>query len=92
VTRFFRSTDATLDEVRQTLDAAWSYPNHETKTETALPASADCPHDASGRVYLAVDDAYCEYVLPSQILPQLIAAGVVEEITEEQYRSVLPPV
>jgi len=92
VTRYFRSTDETLDSVRQMLDAEWQYPNDATKTATSLPAAADCPHDSQGRVYLAVDDAYCQYALPSQILPSLIESGNVEEINESQYLAVIPPV
>lgn len=92
VTRYFRSTDEVLSQVNAQLDAAYGYPNDATKTATTLPAAADCPHDANGRVYLAVANAYCEFVLPSQMLPQLIDAGVVEEITEAEYLAVLPSV
>ena len=92
MTRYFRSTDETLDAVRQMLDREWQYPDASTKTDTALPAAADCPHDAQGRVYLAVDDAYCEYVLPSQILPSLIDSGTVEEISLDEYMTVIPTV
>jgi hypothetical protein len=41
-------------------------------------------------VYLAVSAAYCDYVLPGQMLPELIATGAVEEITAEDYAAVLP--
>lgn len=91
MTRFFRSTDAVLLAVNADLDAAYGYPNAETRTATTLPPPADCPHDSQGRVYLAVDDAYCEFVLPSQVIPQLIESGMVEEITEQQYAAVVPP-
>jgi len=89
MTRYFRSTDELLAQVTAQLDAAYNYPNAETKTSTALPAAADCPHDAEGRVYLAVDDAYCDFVLPSQMLPQLIESGAVEEIDEAAYSAVV---
>ena len=92
MTRYFRSTDEVLSQVNFQLDAAYGYPNDATRTSTTLPHPAGCPHDAEGRVYLAVANDYCEYVLPSQMLPQLIDAGVVEEIDEAAYAAVIPPV
>jgi len=88
--RYFRSTPAVYADICAQLDAAYGYPNAETKTERTLPA--DLPSDGQGRVYLAVSAAYCEYNLPSELLPQLIAAGLVEEITAGQYAAVLPNV
>jgi hypothetical protein len=42
-------------------------------------------------VYLRISAEYCAYNLPSEMLPQLIASGAVEEITAEQYAAMLPP-
>jgi len=92
MTRYFRSTDEVLSLVNAQLDAAYGYPNEATRTSTALPPAAECPHDAEGRVYLAVDGAYCDFILPSEMLPQLIDSGVAEEIDEATYQSILPPV
>ncbi len=92
MTRYFRSTDEVLSLVNAQLDAAYGYPNEATRTNTALPPAAECPHDAEGRVYLAVDGAYCDFILPSEMLPQLIDSGMVEEIDEAAYVSILPPV
>jgi hypothetical protein len=88
--RYFRSTPAVYANICAQLDAAYGYPNSETKTERTLPLAADLPSDDAGRVYLAVPAEYCEYNLPSELLPQLIAAGMVEEITAEQYAALLP--
>jgi len=90
--RYFRSAPAVYAGICTQLDAAYGYPNAETKTERSLPLAADLPYDAQGRVYLAVSAEYCEFNLPSQLLPQLIAAGLVEEITAEQYAAALPVV
>jgi hypothetical protein len=90
--RFFRSTPAAYANICAQLDAAYGYPNAETKTLRTLPLTADLPSDGQGRVYLAVSADYCDYNLPSELLPQLIAAGAVEEITAEQYAAVLPNV
>jgi hypothetical protein len=92
MTRYFRSTDEVLSLVNAQLDAAYGYPNEATRTNTALPPASECPHDSEGRVYLAVDGAYCDFILPSEMLPQLIDSGMVEEIDEATYGSILPPV
>jgi hypothetical protein len=86
--RYFRSTPAVYASICAQLDAAYGYPNAETKTERALPLAADLPTDAQGRVYLAISAEYCEYNLPSEMLPQLLASGAVEEIDEPSYRVV----
>ena len=88
--RYFRSTPAVYADICAQLDAAYGYPNAETKTERTLPLSL--PADNQGRVYLAISADYCDYNLPSEMLPQLLAAGLVEEITAAQYAAVLPPV
>jgi hypothetical protein len=90
--RFFRSYPETYESIRGSLDSAWGYPNEATKTVSSLPLPSSCPSDALGRVYIAADADYCEYVLPSQMLPQLIESGLIEEITEAEYVSVLPAV
>jgi hypothetical protein len=88
--RYFRSTPAVYADICAQLDAAYGYPNAETKTERTLPAFL--PADNQGRVYLAISAAYCDYNLPSELLPQLIAAGLVEEITAAQHAAVMPSV
>ena len=89
--RYFRSTPAVYGSICSQLDAAYGYPNAETKTERALPLAADLPTDAQGRVYLAISAEYCDYILPSEMLPQLIASGAVQEIDAATYAAVLPP-
>ena len=83
--RYFRSTAAVYESIRSQLDAAWGYPNAETKTLTAIPPVGELPADGQGRVYLAISAAYCDYILPSQMLPELLASGAVEEIDREAY-------
>lgn len=90
--RYFRSTPAIYEQARSTLDAAWGYPNAETKTETAIPPVGDLPTDGQGRVYLAISAAYCDYILPSEMLPQLLASGAVEEVDAATYQAALPQV
>jgi hypothetical protein len=89
--RYFRSTPAVYADICAQLDAAYGYPNAETKTLRALPLLDRLPKDGDGRVYLALSEAECKYDLPSELLPQLLADGLVEEITAAQYAVVLPP-
>lgn len=89
--RYFRALPAVYADICAQLDAAYGYPNPETKTERTLPLAAELPTDNQARVYLAVSSAFCEYNLPSELLPQLLAAGLVEEITAAQYAAILPP-
>lgn len=90
--RYFRSTPAVYASIGSQLDAAYGYPNAETKTERTLPLVADLPADGQGRVYLAISAEYCDYILPGQILPQLLASGAVEEVDAATYAALLPKV
>jgi len=86
--RYFRATPAVYTDICAQLDAAYGYPNEATKTMRTLPLVETLPVDGDGRVYLAVSAEYCEFNLPSELLPQVIAAGLVEEITAAQYEAV----
>ena len=90
--RYFRclAGDESYEQVRLTLDAAWGHPNAETKTVTCFDPAAVAPRDAQGRIVLAVNDEFVAYPAAAEMLPQLLASGAVEEITEEAYRSALP--
>jgi hypothetical protein len=88
--RFFRSTDAVYEQVRATLDAAWGFPNAETKTETALDPASSAPHDNQGRVYLVIAGEYCDYEPAGTLLPGLLAVGSVVEISEADYIAAFP--
>ena len=88
--RYFRTTPKTLDYIRETLDAAWGFPNAETKTVTSLEPAATSPRDAQGRVYAVISAEYCNYDLPRELLLQLIASGAVEEIDAAEYERRFP--
>lgn len=91
VMRYFRSTESLYQVVCSQLDAAYGYPNATTKTLRSLPLASELPHDSKQRVYIAVNADYCNYILPSQLLLQLLAGGVVEELTQAEYEEVQPP-
>jgi hypothetical protein len=86
--RFFRSTDAVYEQVRLTLDQAWGHP--KPGAQTCVEPAATAPHDSQGRVVLAVDQSFCEFPMASEMLPQLLASGAVEEIDRETYMAALP--
>ncbi len=88
--RYFRAIPAVYASICAQLDAAYGYPNAEAKTQRTLPLLSELPSDAEGRFYLAVDSAFCDFILPGQILPNLIASGAVEEIAAQQYATVMP--
>lgn len=86
--RYFRSTETVYESVRAQLDAAYAYPNRETLTDTAIPPASSSPRDAAGLVYLAVPADYCDFILPAQMLADMIASGDVEEVNADTFMSV----
>lgn len=85
--RYFRASVAVYESICTQLDAAYGYPNEATKTQRTLPLAKELPSDDAERVYLPLKADYCNYILPSEILPQLLASGAVQEISESEYRS-----
>ena len=83
--RFFRTADAALYEsIRQQLDAAWGHPR--PRTVTCIDPAAVAPRDDQGRILLAVHPSFAEYEPAATLLPQLLAGGEVEEISEAEYQ------
>lgn len=85
--RFFRSTDAIYEAVRLQLDAEWGH-GPGTKATTCYEPAATAPHDAEGRVVLAVLEEFCDYEAVAVILPELLASGLVDEIDQQAYWAV----
>jgi hypothetical protein len=88
--RYFRAFPDVYAQICSSLDAAYGYPNPETKTERTLPLAEHLPQDSVGRVYLAVSAEYCDFILPAQMLPDLLASGSVQEASEAEYTAILP--
>lgn len=84
---FLTASDEIYEQARLTLDAAWGHPNEATKTVTCIDPAAVAPRDAQGRIVLAVLESFCEFTVAADLLPQLLAAGVVEEIDKATYRA-----
>lgn len=92
-TRYFRSSAAVYEQIRAQLDSSYGYPSEATKTETSIPPADTLPKDEDGRVYLGVSRDYCDYILPSQMLEEMLASGAVEEVAEQHYNAVaMPPI
>lgn len=87
--RFFRADAATYESVRAALDAAWGLPNNKGTTTCLAPVAA-APHDTQGRVLVGLLPEWCTWEPAPTLLPQLLASGAVEEITEAQYMADLP--
>ena len=90
--RYFRATPAVYADICAQLDAAYGYPNEATKTLRTLPLAADLPTDAEGLVYLMISAEYCDFILPGQLLPELLASGSVEEVTKAEHESLVPAI
>lgn len=88
--RYFRSLPSVYAEVCQHLDLEYGYPNADTKTLRSLPEISTLLSDNDGRVYVAVENEYCDYILPGQMLPELLASGAVEEVDAAAYAALLP--
>ncbi len=87
--RYFRTaSDAVYEGVRRELDNAWGLPSNGQET-CYMPASKAIK-DTDGRCLLAVPNEFCEYDAVASVLPGLLAAGAVEEISAATYRASLP--
>ena len=85
--RFFRTADAALyEQIRLGLDAAWGH----TPPTTCIDPADVAPRDAAGRIVLAVRQEFTEFPAAAAILPDRLASGQVEEISEAEYQPVGP--
>jgi hypothetical protein len=84
--RYFRCNDDQVYEAtRLGLDAAWGH----VPPTTCIDPAAVAPRDVQGRVVLAVNDEFCTFPVAAELLPQLLASGAVEEITEAEYQAAI---
>lgn len=88
--RYFRASEEVYEQARLTLDQAWGLPDG-TGTQTCYTPAANAPRDAQDNLVLAVSDAFCEYTVAKDMLPQLLASGAVQEITESDYWAAVQP-
>ena len=90
--RYFRTADAELYEaIRLQLDAAWGHPTPDGKTRTCFTPAAEAFRDADDALLLSVRQEFTEYSVAADLLPQLLAAGLVTEIDAGTYDAVANP-
>ena len=81
--RFFKASPAVYEAIREQIDAAWGYPTPHT--QTAIPPAAEQHKAADGDCLMGVKVEWTTWEPVATLLPQLIAAGQVEEISEAAY-------
>lgn len=86
--RFFRADEATYEQVRLALNSAWGLPN-AIGTVTCIVPVDSAPRDDDGRVLVAVRQEFTSFTVAVDMLPQLLAAGLVEEIDQAAYMAVM---
>ena len=88
--RFFSAPEETYEMVRTGLDSAWGLPNDKGTNTCMRPLSDNPPRDSQGRVIVAVQSDWCQWEPATEMLPQLLASGAIQEITEAAYLASLP--
>jgi hypothetical protein len=88
---YLRTSDENLYEsVRQQLDAAWGHPTPDGRTVTCVSPSSIVVRDSQNRIMLAIQEEFIAYEPAATMLPSLIAASVVEQISEADYMTAVP--
>ena len=86
--RFFRVTLAVYEPTRLALDAVLGNPG--PYAETCVRPVEQAPIDNQDRVYLAVLDTMFQWPQVQENVGELILSGLVQEITENEYRAAMP--
>jgi hypothetical protein len=89
--KFYRclAGDAAYEQVRSSLDDAWGHPTPSGLTVTCIEPAATAPRDGQGRIVVAVHDQFAEFPAAAAMLPDVLASGAVEEISEATYTAAL---
>lgn len=88
--RFFKASPQVYESLRAQIDAAWGYPT--AYTQTSIPPADEQAKDASGMCIMGVKSEWTTWEPVATVLPQLIDAGAVLELTEAEYWASIPPV
>lgn len=86
--RFLKASPEVYEAMRAQVDASWGYPTEHT--QTSIPPAAEQNKDSDGDCIIGVKSEWCEWEPVATLLPQMIAAGQIEEITEVEYWAALP--
>lgn len=85
--RFFSCDPATYTQLSSATDDSRGYPL--AITQRGLPEAADLPESADGRVLISIPVSLFNADDDARIAPA-IAAGLVTELTKEEYSDLLP--
>lgn len=87
--RYYRiKSDDLYEQTRLALDAAFGHP--AVRATTCIDPAAVAPRDTQGNILLSVREDWLSWDAVAAMLPQLLASGVVEEISEAAYFASLP--
>jgi hypothetical protein len=86
--RFLKASPAYYEAMRAQIDAAWDYPT--AHTQTAIPPAVEQHKTPDGDCIIGVKAQWCEWEPVATLLPQMLEAGQVAEITEAEYWAAIP--
>jgi hypothetical protein len=86
--RFLKASPAVYESMRAQIDAAWGYPTPHTAT--SIPPAAEQHKAADGDCIMGVKAEWCDWEPVATLLPELLNAGAVEEISEAEYWASMP--
>jgi hypothetical protein len=86
--RFLKAAPAVYESMRAQIDAAWGYPTPHT--QTCIPPAAEQFKAADGDCIMGVKAEWCGWEPVATLLPEMIAAGLVKEISEADYWAAMP--
>jgi hypothetical protein len=87
--RFLKAAPAVYESMRAQIDAAWGYPTPHT--QTCIPPAAEQFKAADGDCVMGVQIEWTTWEPVATLLPQMIAAGMIEEISEADFWAVVSP-
>lgn len=86
--RFFKAPPEVYESLRAEIDAAWGYPT--LHTQTSIPPAAEQFKAADGDCIMGVKVEWTTWEPVATLLPQMLAIGAVEEISQADYFSAMP--
>jgi hypothetical protein len=86
--RFLKAAPAVYESMRAEIDAAWGYPT--AHTQTCIPPASEQIKAADGDCIMGVKAEWCDWEPVATLLPQMLAAGMIDEISEAEYWAAMP--
>lgn len=86
--RFFRAAPVVYEAIRAQVDAAWGYPTE--RTQTCIPPASEQHKAGDGECIIGVKVEWTTWEPVATLLPQLLAAGQIVEISEADYWAAMP--